>query len=166
VNGREPLEPLRVWVGGFSGGAKAASLAAAVHPYAFAGALLVGGAGYWRPLAVPEDSRVLAPECAPPPYQVPQRFALVVGEADEWRNPVRAIAKALDEDGYHAATFEARGLGHELPVKGVLELALTHLDGGPCIHCPKCGLVSFNSNDVALRYCGNCHATHEALTHG
>jgi hypothetical protein len=27
----------------------------------------------------------------------------------------------------------------------------------PSITCPRCGLTSHNPNDVANRYCGNCH---------
>jgi hypothetical protein len=23
--------------------------------------------------------------------------------------------------------------------------------------CPKCGMVSYNPNDIAHGYCGNCH---------
>jgi len=29
------------------------------------------------------------------------------------------------------------------------------------IVCPKCGMVSYNPNDVEKRYCGHCHAFHE-----
>ncbi len=29
--------------------------------------------------------------------------------------------------------------------------------GGRAIRCRGCGLVSYNPNDVANRYCGNCH---------
>ena len=31
------------------------------------------------------------------------------------------------------------------------------------IVCPKCGMVSYNPNDVANRYCGACHAFHADL---
>lgn len=33
----------------------------------------------------------------------------------------------------------------------------------PSIACPKCGMVSFNPNDVRERYCGACHAFHDDL---
>ncbi|HWN95030.1 MAG TPA: hypothetical protein VNT99_08355 [Methylomirabilota bacterium] len=29
------------------------------------------------------------------------------------------------------------------------------------IMCRRCGLTSYNSNDVEQRYCGNCHAFHK-----
>lgn len=31
------------------------------------------------------------------------------------------------------------------------------------ITCPKCGLRSFNVNDIIFRYCGNCHQFHEDM---
>jgi hypothetical protein len=30
----------------------------------------------------------------------------------------------------------------------------------PSIFCPKCGLVSYNPNDIEQRYCGSCHEWH------
>jgi hypothetical protein len=31
------------------------------------------------------------------------------------------------------------------------------VENGEAIMCLKCGMVSFNPNDVAQRYCGACH---------
>lgn len=28
---------------------------------------------------------------------------------------------------------------------------------GPSYHCPHCGAISFNPNDIRERYCGKCH---------
>ncbi len=33
-------------------------------------------------------------------------------------------------------------------------------EGGKAIVCLKCGRLSFNPNDVAARYCSNCHVFH------
>jgi ribosomal protein S27AE len=35
----------------------------------------------------------------------------------------------------------------------------------PSIMCPRCGAVSFNANDIAKRYCGQCHQFHEFMRH-
>jgi hypothetical protein len=35
------------------------------------------------------------------------------------------------------------------------------LSGGAAIRCLRCNRVSHNLNDVAQRYCGNCHVFHE-----
>jgi len=32
----------------------------------------------------------------------------------------------------------------------------------PATKCPHCGLISYNPDDVANRYCGNCHVFYEA----
>src|SRR6266516_2553940 len=54
------LDPTRIYVGGFSGGAKLASLLAMHRPDIFTGgALLVGGAGYYRDVDVPSDQAIL-----------------------------------------------------------------------------------------------------------
>lgn len=31
------------------------------------------------------------------------------------------------------------------------------------ITCPRCGLTSFNADDVKNRYCGACHAFHDDM---
>lgn len=33
----------------------------------------------------------------------------------------------------------------------------------PSITCPKCAMVSYNTNDIKHRYCGNCHEWHEFM---
>ncbi len=30
----------------------------------------------------------------------------------------------------------------------------------PSITCPRCGMTSYNPNDIEQRYCGNCHMFH------
>lgn len=32
------------------------------------------------------------------------------------------------------------------------------LDGHPSITCPKCGVTSYNPNDIQHGFCGNCNA--------
>jgi ribosomal protein S27AE len=32
------------------------------------------------------------------------------------------------------------------------------------ITCPKCGMTSFNPNDVEKEYCGNCHQFHSQMS--
>ena len=31
------------------------------------------------------------------------------------------------------------------------------------IKCLKCGMISFNKNDVDFKYCGNCHRFHDLM---
>lgn len=37
-------------------------------------------------------------------------------------------------------------------------VSLTVEQGPPAFSCPDCRMVSYNPNDIANRYCGNCHA--------
>lgn len=40
------------------------------------------------------------------------------------------------------------------------------VDNGLGIKCLACGMISYNSNDVANLYCGNCHKFHAEHTEG
>lgn len=33
----------------------------------------------------------------------------------------------------------------------------------PHIKCPQCHLISYNSNDIKHKFCGNCHEWHEDM---
>lgn len=33
----------------------------------------------------------------------------------------------------------------------------------PSIKCPKCRMVSYNTNDIQQKFCGNCHEWHEDM---
>jgi hypothetical protein len=46
----------------------------------------------------------------------------------------------------------AAGLGYKIPPRGE-----------PSIVCPQCGLRSYNPNDIAERYCAQCHQFHNQM---
>lgn len=33
----------------------------------------------------------------------------------------------------------------------------------PSIKCPKCRMVSYNTNDIDYKYCGKCHEWHDQM---
>lgn len=39
------------------------------------------------------------------------------------------------------------------------------VEDGRAIRCLKCGKVSYNQNDVTVRYCGFCHIFHDIQPH-
>jgi len=43
----------------------------------------------------------------------------------------------------------------------VQEITLKDFEKEPSIICPKCGMESYNPNDIKNQYCGNCHQFHE-----
>ena len=34
---------------------------------------------------------------------------------------------------------------------------------GPCIICKRCGLASYNPNDIEQHYCARCHVFHDDI---
>lgn len=124
----------RWYVGGFSGGARVASLAAMEYAHSFKGAVLAGGVGYFRDVPVKADGQVLRAVFEEPPkwgYARHNRFALVVGAEDEWRNPALAVAERMRRDDFeHVAAFEVPDLGHEPPPAEWFDKAMEFIDGG------------------------------------
>ncbi len=71
--------------------------------------------------------------------------------------------------------FGCRACAHDLPVGAQHFCVLTPVDAPPrvpdldavdaaaSVTCPQCGMVSHNRNDVAHRYCGNCHQFHDQM---
>src|SRR5215467_1192268 len=43
---------------------------------------------------------------------------------------------------------------------------IEYVNGLKAITCLRCGLTSFNPNDIAQRYCGRCHVFHDRGTVG
>jgi ribosomal protein S27AE len=90
-----------------------------------------------------------------------------IGPARDRKDPpVKIGAKsrtwALTEQGRLAATA---GRTVWLPVVDVDQIsdadwqamAAARLEADNDFTCPRCGMTSHNPNDVAERYCGNCH---------
>lgn len=47
---------------------------------------------------------------------------------------------------------------HQVYVEGCFRCDLSREETKqPSITCPKCGMTSYNQNDIAEGYCGNCH---------
>jgi ribosomal protein L37E len=46
-------------------------------------------------------------------------------------------------------------------MRGAKTMSYVIGDKGWSITCVRCGLKSYNINDVVQRYCGNCHRFHE-----
>lgn len=71
--------------------------------------------------------------------------------------------KGVPTDGTQISNFankieafrDASGAGLTVAVGGC------HVVGGECITCFKCGMTSYNKNDVLEKYCGYCDEFHE-----
>jgi len=131
------VEPRRVYVSGFSGGARTASMMGVAFADMFTGALPFMGVNFYTDIALGDGKTVYAPDFIPDEQVVAIarkscRYALVTGENDF----NRAGTKAVFEQGYRKQGFanvrylEAPGIGHAMPPASWLERGLDFLDEG------------------------------------
>ncbi len=125
----------RVFVAGFSGGARIASEVALLYSDVFAGGLFLGASDYFR-FVRSSDSRWSAWEPTFPPPPAPLldmarssgRYVFLVGSRDSNRILVRDVHRAFISDGFTAARFlEVPDLRHALPSAEWFERALVAL---------------------------------------
>jgi predicted esterase len=131
---RFPIDPQRIYVGGFSGGGRIASVLGVCYADLFTGALCICGVDFYQPvLAAPG-------QYYPPSYKPGAgvlarakqsgRFVLLTGESDM----NRPNTKSTMENGFKASGFknalyiEVPGMEHALPPTEVLGSALDYLD--------------------------------------
>lgn len=128
VKARYPVDPARVYVGGFSGGSKVAFKLAVGYPDLFAGALLLAGAD-----PVGEDGFTFPSAQLFDRFRANSRIVFVTGARDEinLRLADSAAASIRRACTRTAAKLSVPGLGHELVDSGWLLRALNALDGAP-----------------------------------
>jgi pimeloyl-ACP methyl ester carboxylesterase len=114
------LDPERVYVAGYSGGARMASQLAMLFPEVFRGALSLSGVSFFRPLAVPDrPGHHWQPVFPEPPAETllelrrECRLVLVTGGRDFNRAQTRTTWRALTADGFERVTYvEVPGASH------------------------------------------------------
>ncbi len=125
----------RVFVGGFSGGARIASEAALLYPDIFSGALLAGAADYFR-FVESSDPRwaAWAPTFPPAAAKLLRlakargRYVFVTGTDDSNRTLVQDVSRAYLADGFSfARLIDIPQLGHKMPTPACFERALVEL---------------------------------------
>ncbi len=113
------FDPGRIYVSGFSGGGKVASLLATQYPEVFRGALYICGVNFWKEDQTPKVERVLK-----------NRFVFLSGTRDFNRTQTRRIQKSYIEAGAeHTRLIIVPGMAHELPDAAYLTEALLFLGG-------------------------------------
>lgn len=130
---RYAIDPRRIYVAGFSGGGRIASILGVAYGDVFAGALPMCGADYFRnvqgapgqfyPATYRPDPRVLQRS------KSLGRFVLLTGEKDANRDNTRWVAEnGFQRDGFkHVNYLEVAGMGHAMPSAAVLKTALESL---------------------------------------
>lgn len=130
---RYKVDRQRIYIGGFSGGARIASMLGVAYADVFTGTLCVCGANFYRDIPASGGQYYLA-TFTPNPGVLLQakrggRFVLVTGDHDENRDSMSRIAtRGFKGEGFrHVLYLEAPGLGHEMPSAKALATALEYL---------------------------------------
>ena len=75
---RYAIDESRIYVAGFSGGGKVASMLAVIYPEVFDGAIPMGGTGFYRHVPIPDKKNMLWPATF---HQPPTKMPIAVAEA-------------------------------------------------------------------------------------
>lgn len=131
-----PVDGRRVYVSGFSGGARVASMLGVCFAEMFSGAACFMGVNFYTD-AKGEDGKRYTLNYIPDDVVAGLakrfcRFALVTAEKDFNRaNTLAVMEQGFVKEGFaHARAFEVPGLGHAMPPAAWLGKALAFLDEG------------------------------------
>ncbi len=134
---RYAIDPSRVYVAGFSGGGKVASMLAVIYPEVFGGAIPMGGTGFYRTIAIPDKKNMAWPATFHQPpskmferARTDSRIVLLIGTEDFNYQPVTVTYETgfVKDDFAHATLLEVPGLDHRLADETWLEKAILALD--------------------------------------
>ena len=129
-----PVDRNRIYVGGFSGGGRIASMLGVAYGDIFTGTLCVCGVNFYRSLRGPQGEEYPA-VYAPDPgawarAKQTGRFAFITGETDPNRPNTNVLAQnGFRRDGFKNVLYvEVPGMGHEVPDSQVFRKALDFLE--------------------------------------
>lgn len=119
VNGRYNIDGRRIYLSGFSGGARVAGLVAAAYPQIFKGDIYVGGAETWEGELTAGKLEAMQQN----------RYVFIVGSNDGNRRMARDVAAKYTAAGIGNIELNVIAhLGHELPNSRDMSDALNFLD--------------------------------------
>lgn len=130
-----PLDPSRVWVSGFSGGARVASMLGVAYGDLFRGTIPFMGVNFYTDLPTQPGGKKSPPQFIPnrEVLEIAKRegsFVLVTSDSDFNREETQIVF----QKGFQAERFQnvsilqASGIGHQLPAADWLEKALVSVD--------------------------------------
>lgn len=130
------VDERRIYVAGFAGGGRVASVAALLYPDAFRGGLFLLGAEFFETIPASEPGvRVWVAAFPPPPERLRRRaaeqgrYVLVAGEKASGRAEMADLVNGFRAEGFrHVTLLEVPGLGFEMPSGTTLRRALGLLD--------------------------------------
>jgi hypothetical protein len=113
------FDPGRIFVSGFSGGGRVASLLASQYPKTFIGAVYICGVDFWKKDQTPDVERVIR-----------NRFVFLTGSRDFNRTETRRAHKRyLKAGAQHSKLIIVPGMAHKHPDAAILTEAIRFLDG-------------------------------------
>jgi acetyl esterase/lipase len=113
------FDPGRIFVSGFSGGGRVASLLASQYPKTFTGAVYICGVDFWKKDQTPDVERVIR-----------NRFVFLTGCRDFNRLETRRAHKRYLEAGaQHSKLIIVPGMAHKHPDAATLTEAIGFLGG-------------------------------------
>jgi dienelactone hydrolase len=136
LRARFRIEPRRVYVSGFSGGGRVASMLAVSYADLFAGAAPFMGVNFYQDVKA-DDGKTYGLNYLPDDEilgiaRKQGHYVLVTGEKDFNRANTKAVHAAFVRERFaHAHYLEVPKLGHALPDADGLERTLRALDGRP-----------------------------------
>lgn len=120
IGDRYAVDEARVFLAGFSGGARVSGLLAAQYPTLFRGAIYIGGAERW-------DAQTPATNLE---RMRDNRFVFLVGSEDANRAVARSVQTDYETEGFTASKMiVVRRIGHVLPEARYVHSALEFLHG-------------------------------------
>lgn len=119
INKRYTINKERIYIAGFSGGARVSGLVASVYPTLFRGAIYIGGAESWDESI---DTTMLE-------HIRSNRYVFVAGSDDFNRTNVSSVRKFYRDRGVvNTDIIILHQTGHELPKRSKLSDAIEYLD--------------------------------------
>ena len=130
------IDGRRVYVSGFSGGSRVASMLGVAWGEMFSGTICCMGVNFYTDIpgtaGKPYGLSYIPDETLLPLVKKHCRFALITGEKDfNLPNTLGAFENGFQKEGFqHVQTFTIPGLGHQPPPAEWLEKAIKYLDEG------------------------------------
>jgi hypothetical protein len=129
---RYNVDRRRIYIGGFSGGARMASMLGIGYGDIFSGTLCICGVNFYTDLRV-SGGKYYPGTFVPDPGALLRakrtgRFALLTGEQDENRENTKSASMGFKREGFHHVLYlEVPGMGHALPDGPTFAQALDYL---------------------------------------
>jgi hypothetical protein len=125
----------RIYVAGFSGGARIASMLGVAYADVFTGTVCVCGVNFYKDVTVAKDEYSPATFVPDPGVLLlgkrTGRFVLLTGEHDENRENTRSTFREFRREGFRQVVcFEVPGMSHAMPTGKTFGKALDYLADG------------------------------------